>query len=293
MEFIYKNDEIKPVRKGSKPSSMMDTFTGTVFHNNYLDYLSKCYSSHNGIIVKPDYIWYTILCEMAVIVKNEPEKFRKIFTDSNIKKEVSVFTDHPVVMPIDTLIEEVFKLIPSELKKSDILLDFSTLTKKSIFGLSTAFLDAVSPYYNYSMYMCGYNKINVFGVVGDYQLIVDSMLRLVSIFEGTHITTYFAKCLVTLNAIIDNFDDKEFWKNIFYVTYCGSGHQEEAEGWFKDLFDVYPDVAYVSNFSSHISVIKYKNLDTGKSYEMKSGILSSVESSDYLVPDFEFYINEK
>lgn len=68
MEFVYKNDSLGKV-SGLKPPSIMDNIQGTVYHRNYLGYLSKCYASHYGIVVKPDYIWYTILCEMAVIVK--------------------------------------------------------------------------------------------------------------------------------------------------------------------------------------------------------------------------------
>ena len=72
MEFIYKEDSIEKIMS-DKPEGIKDNITGSIFHTNYLDYLAKCYASHNGIIVKPDYIWYTILCEMAVIVKNTPD----------------------------------------------------------------------------------------------------------------------------------------------------------------------------------------------------------------------------
>lgn len=291
MEFIYKDDPISDITT-QKPEGIMDNISGTVYHTNYLDYLSKCYASHHGIIIKPDFIWYTILCEMAVIIKNDPEPYRYIFTDSTEKKDVEVFTEHPIKMPIDKLIAKVFDLIPSNLNSNDILLNFSTTTDNSKIAFSTSFLDAASPYYNYMMFMCGYNKINILGTTEDYQLIREALERLYVLFSGTQLSAYLDKCNTLIEDIITNFDSKEFWKDIFYVTFCGSGHQEEAKGWFTDFFDKYPSIGYVNNFSTHNSIVEYKNITTNRSYKMMNGLFSSVEDSDYLVPDFGFYITE-
>jgi len=297
MEFIYKNDDIKSVRVkkslGKIDSSIMNNIKGNFLHNNYLEYLSFCYSSHDGIVIKPDYIWYTILCEITVIIKNKPESFRSVFTDSDKKKELLVFTDDPIKMPVDTLIDEVFKHIPSELKMKDVLLNFSTVTDSSKFGFSTAFLDAVSPYYNYSMYLCGYNKIKVLGTLDDYILIKSGLERLSDIFNGTTMISYIDRCVSVIDDVIKNFEDKNFWGEIFSIKNCGSGHQEEVVGWFSKLFDKKPRPGYVGNFNSHISTVEYENITTGRSFIMSSGILSSVIEDEYLVPDFNFYINEK
>jgi hypothetical protein len=231
---------------------------------------------------------------MAVIIKNDPETYRNVFTDSDEKKEILALTGDPVKMPIDVLIDSVFRLIPSDLKQEDILLNFSTKTDSSTFAFSTAFLDTVSPYYNYGMYLCGYNKIKVLGTVEDYQLIIDTMVKLGNLFNvNDEINNYFEKCWGIINDIILNFEDLGFWEDIFFTKLCGSGHQEEAQGWFSKLFNTYPKLGYVSNFSTHVSLVTYKNISTGKSFDMKSGILSSIVEDDYLVPDFEFYINEK
>ena len=297
MEFIYKNDPIKPVDSNylKKAPSLKDNLSGTVFHRNYLEYLSLCYATHNGIVVKPDYIWYTILCEMSTIIKSDPEKYRPIFTDSDGKKDIQVMTGDPVLMPIDDLIKELFKQIPSELKQDDILLNFSTTDKSSTFGFSTSFLDAASPYYNYMMYMCGYNKIKVLGSVDDYKMMLSSLDRLKVIFDqvGTSkMEVYFIKTRIWVEAITAHFDDKNWWNQIFYVELCGSGHQEEVKGWFSELFAKYPSVGYVGNFSTHISVVEYKNLSTDMKYVMNSGIFSSEVDGDYLVPNFGFYIEK-
>jgi hypothetical protein len=280
-----------------KPTALNDNIKGTVFHENYLQYLSTAYATHHGIVIKPDYIWYTILCEIAMLVKKEPAKYQQIFTDSKKKKEVSVPTLDPVVMPINTLIDALFDLIPKGLSREDILLNFSTTGKADTFGFSTAFLDAASPYYNYSMYMCGFNKIKVLGTVEDYKRMLKAINHLVlDIFdmpdEISPVMEYLMKIALIVEDLKLNFDNREFWAGIFYVEFCGSGHQEEVRGWFSNLFAKYPDVGYVQNFSTHLSVINYKNITTDKEYTMNSGILSSVVENDYLMPEFEYYINE-
>jgi len=229
---------------------------------------------------------------MAEIIKNDPEPYRAIFTDSQDKKDVKVFTDDPIKMPIDRLVAAVFDLIPSNLNSNDILLDFSTTTESSTFAFSTSFLDAASPFYNYMMFMCGFNKIKVLGTTDDYQLIREAIERLYVLFSGTQLSTYLDLCNTYVEDIITNFDSEEFWKDMFFITHCGSGHQEEAKGWFSKFYEKYPSPGYVRNFNTHTSIVEYKNISTNRSYKMHSGILSSGVDGDYLVPNFEFYITE-
>jgi len=154
-----------------------------------------------------------------------------------------------------------------------------------------AFLDAMSPYYNYSMYLCGYNRIDVRGTRKDYGMILAAVLRLQEKIAGEEVKEYMERCYLLLSRLIDGFDHTEFWKEIFSPQICGSGHQEEVKGWFTDLFFKIPKVAYVRNFSTHVSILKYKELVTQKKYIMRCGLLSSAEQDGFLVPNFEYYIN--
>jgi len=295
MVFIYKNDPIKPLGSNfyQKPASLEDNIKGSIFHKNYLSYLSGAYATHYGIVVRPDHIWYTILCEMGYLIKSDPKKYESLFTNSSEKKDISVPTLDPIVMPIDSLINELFKLIPSGLNRDVILLNFSTTDAPATFAFSTSFLDAASPYYNYSMYLCGFNKIKVLGNVTDYELMRTKVGTLSFIFNSTPVDTYLTKVHAVIQSIIDEFNDEKFWQEMFYIEHCGSGHQEEAKGWFTDLYHTYPRLGYVCNFPTHLSIVEYKNITTGKSFVMKSGLLSSVIEDDYMIPNFEFYVNEK
>lgn len=291
MEFKFKNDELLAIQS-EKPNYLKDNIKGRVFHDTYLDYLHHGYAKHYGIVVKPDFIWFTILNEISRAVKANPEHYREIFTDSNDKKEVSVFTSDPIIMPIDLLLESVFKLIPNGLKKDNVVLSFSTSTSSSKLAFSTSFLEAASPFYCYSMFMCGFNKINVFGTVSDYEMMKQSIEDLSIIFSGKKIIKYFNKILGLIDKIIVGFEDKKFWQNIFYVERCGSGSQQIVKGWFHKLFDNFDGYKMMKAFPKHVAIVEYKNLSTDLSYKMHVGIFSSVIEDGYLIPDFEFGINQ-
>lgn len=291
MEFNLKNDELLAIQS-EKPTYLKDNIKGDVFHDTYLDYLYHSYANHYGIVVKPDFIWFTILNEISRTVKATPEHYREIFTDSNAKKEVSVFTNDPIVMPIDSLLEDTFKLIPKGLKKDDVVLSFSTSTASSKLAFSTSFLEAASPFYCYSMFLCGFNKINVLGTVTDYEMMKQSISDLSIVFSGKNIVKYFGKVSVLIDKIIVGFEDEMFWKDIFYVERCGSGSQQIVKGWFHKLFDDFDGYKMMKAFPKHTAIVEYKNLSTDLSYKMQVGIFSSIIEDGYLIPDFEFGINE-
>lgn len=291
MEFNLKNDELLAIQS-EKPTYLKDNIKGDVFHDTYLDYLYHGYAKHYGIVVKPDFVWFTILNEINRTVKSTPEDYREIFTDSNNKKEVSVFKDDPIVMPIDSLLESVFKLIPKGLKKDDVVLNFSTSTANSKFAFSTSFLETASPFYCYLMFMCGFNKINVLGTIGDYEMMKQSITDLSIVFSGKKIVKYFNKVSKLIDKIIIGFEDEKFWKDIFYVEECGSGSQQIVKGWFHKLFDDFDGYKMMKAFPKHTAIVEYKNLSTNLSYKMQVGIFSSIIEDGYLIPDFEFGINK-
>ena len=220
--------------------------------------------------------------------------FGEIYSAIDIqeKKEVAVFTMDPIVMPIDSLLESVFELIPKGLKKDNVVLNFTTSTASSKLAFSTSFLEAASPFYCYTMYLCGFNKINVLGAIEDYEMINQAVSDLSIVFSGKGIINYFSKISTLVDKIIEGFDDENFWKDIFYVERCGSGSQQIVKGWFHKLFADFGGLKMMETFPKHMAVVEYKNTTTNLSYKMKVGIFSSVIEDGYLIPDFEFGINE-
>lgn len=60
----------------------------TLLHKNLMHYLTLAWYNHFSVVISPDMIFYTILCELAEIIKKQPESFRHLFTDSTEKKQI-------------------------------------------------------------------------------------------------------------------------------------------------------------------------------------------------------------
>jgi hypothetical protein len=256
------------------------------YHTNYLDYLEKCWADHLGIVITPDIIWYTILCEFATIVKNDSQNYRSLFTNSPEKKEIIVPSGDLSVMPLDVLTKALRDEVPSD--TSIFFPGFQSFTPNSPHAFLAAFCDICSPYYNYSMYLCGFPLIDIRGVIDDWKILRDQWVQLKKVVQQNDV--WVGAVDKTLNLIVDNFGNTEFWKEIFKVKNCGSGHQTLITGWFTDLFREQPKVRYVENFSSHISNIKYKQLDTKKNYEMSVGLFNSTIVENCMEPIFSFIV---
>jgi hypothetical protein len=60
----------------------------TLLHKNLMHYLTLAWYNHFSVVISPDMIFYTIMCELAVQIKSEPDAYRHLFTDSTTKKEL-------------------------------------------------------------------------------------------------------------------------------------------------------------------------------------------------------------
>lgn len=281
--------------KNNKKTFMQSQFAvktdleGTVYHKNYLSYLEIAWASHFGVKFSPDILWYSLICELASIVKKDAEKYRYLFTDSNEKKNIVVQTDDPVEIPIHLVIGQLYDLVPTDV---DIFLpSFSTTTSKARDAEMVAFADMVSPYYNYMMLSCGIPYIEVLGSEKDYLLIGECWNKIAGLFK-TH-EEYFERVSKTLSDILQNLDNVEFWKKMFYLEKCGSGSQTETYGWFTDLYLEEPKLRYIGNFSTHVSQVEYKELFSQREFLLKTGIFSSKIEDGFLNPDFGKVILEK
>jgi hypothetical protein len=266
-----------------------DISEGQAFHRNYLGYLEKCWQDHQVAVVSPDILWYGLLCELTQIVKANADQYRNLFTTSAEKEEILIETPELVVMPLEQLVVELKKAVPMN---SDLFMpEFSTSTDRSKSAAIAAFCDMCSPYYNYGMFLCGIPAIDVRGTDEDWGKLYESWKTLKPVFQSFQ--SFFAKVEKALEGIILDANNPDFWKKMFYLEECGSGSQVEVTGWINDLFLETPQVRYVQNYSSNISVVPYKQYNTGKKYEMHQGLFFSKLVDGVLVPEFGKVVLEK
>jgi hypothetical protein len=267
-----------------------DCIDGEYRHLGYLEYLGTAWNNHYGIVFTPDFFWQIFLTEIATHIKNNAEKYRDLFTDSDEKKEILVPTGDPQLIDLNLIAEELTKLVPTN---SDIFLpEFSTTTIGSAMSFKAAFADAMSPYYNYSMFCCGIPSVKLLGRKSDWKAVISRVESFKKIIDNPEYFDKVSLLAETIKKSIKNPNPK-FWKNIFALERCGSGGQVEVEGWINDLYMKKPNPGYIQNYPSSTSYVSYKNISTNKSFELCYGLFSSNVEGDYLVPEFGFVINEK
>ena len=292
VETDYKKAFIATI-KNRAPEMVLEFVEDTLvsdaphYHTNYLNYLEKCWADHLGIVITPDIIWYTIISEFSLLVKKDIEGYRSLFTDSPEKKEILIPSGSLTVMPLDRLAATLKDTVPSD--TSVFFPEFQSFTINTDYALLASFCDICSPYYNYSMYLCGFPFIDVRGTVDDWKILREQFLRLKKIIKDE---LWVSRVCNVLSSILARFKDEEWWKGIFKLKKCGSGHQTEVSGWLTDLFIEPPKVRYAENFSSHISQVRYKQLDTGKDFQMSVGLFCSSLTGECLEPRFSTIIHE-
>jgi hypothetical protein len=275
----------------NKARLLVTNIDGDLYHRNYLSYLEHCWDKHYGIIISPDIIWHIFLNELATHIKEVPEQYRKLFSTSDEKITIIVpYTGD--VLDLNAVVNRLRELVPTN---ADLFLpEFTTTNAGSSFAFMAAFADAVSPYYNYMMYMCGISKIKITGTQQDWDIMLAHVNALKDYFPI--ILDYFERICSFVSTIMKQFTepDTETMKNFFRLKGCGSGGQVKVEGWITNLYvDNKPKVAYPENFSSSISIVKYELIETKQKFELRCGLFSSFVSEDnYLIPNFGYVVHE-
>jgi len=256
-------------------------------HRNYLDYLVLCWQRHYGVVISPTILWNMVLANLAFEVNRVPEDYRKYFTDSDEKKEIVVIQGGHLIDPA-LLVDRLGSLIPID-NMRHFFPTFTTNTPPSILANQTAFLDMVSPYYNYGMLLCGIPKVKVLGTVQDWSTFMFHLGQLTALLEEAN--DYLIGVAVKIAEIAENTCD---YSEMFSLQRCGSGSQVEVTGWIRDFFIEQPRVPYPENFVSCISKIDYKNYNEGgKEYRLYAGLFTSEVEDGYLVPVFNTQYFEK
>lgn len=290
-ELVATYEKVAPV--------VYTTVEGTVGHDNYLGYLAEAWNNHLGYVLSPDFLWNMVISELAIVVRDDPETYRDLFTTSDEKVEITVegATAHHLVSAVSAALKD---LVP--VKTTAFFPDFTTTAESDMFAHRATFLDCVSPYYNYSMLLCGYPSVMLRGTTEDWQLFQKKLVQLSAIFgaKSDAIITYLAGVATIVSTLQGHVDalaagneiDTTFLKNIMTLERCGSGHQVEVKGWISQMYIKQPRPAYVGNFSRHVAVVDYKDLSANKKYRLYSGLLSSEVNGDILWPTFGFIQTE-
>lgn len=269
-----------------------------IHHQNYFEYLAFCYAKHISPVLSADIINHLIICEFAARIAEHPEKYRAYFSESSSKEKITVPTDDPLSFKHQNFINELQNRVSAEVA-SLMKTSFNEDMHGSKLARNLAWMDAASPFYSYSMFMCGFPHIAIVGDDDDWKSLITFCLEISSIAAGagdfeykSHMETSAELCR-SIKTGIDN-EDIEFLKKMFYTEVCGSGSQEEVFGWiFNFCFEV-PSIKFVHNYTSCRSVVDYTIEGDDTEYSIVSGLFVSRLSIDgFAIPMFENFIVKK
>ena len=274
-----------------------------MYHRNYLEYLEKCWADHLGIVITPDILWFTVLSELVGVVKESPEPYRHLFTNSHEKKEIRIHVEEEIVMPLNRLVSAIRAHVPTD--ATLFMPHFSTTSERSRHAMYATFCNLCSPYYDYCMYLCGFPAISVQGTRDDWQLLAAQWRKLVPLFGAA--VSWMEDVQRTLDECVARLEDSSWWHAMFKLEYCGSGHQTEVTGWLPDLFRLQPQgPRYVKNFPTNVAVVDYKEERAQvqsasplilspkiRKFRMQEGLFYSYQEGDFMVPDFGYTVHQK
>lgn len=267
-------------------------FGAEAYHRNYLDYVEASYARHYGVVVAPHTLWYVVLSEIASAVKASPETFRALFSTSAEKQDIHLMKG-PGVDVVAGLLREVARKVPTP--AGNFLPAFSTQTDASVRACQVAFLDAVSPFYNYWVLSCGIPRIRLDGTKADWKLFESSVRVLAGLMPS--LAGYLGRVADRIEGVVGMFDarttDEErvaFWKEFYYNERCGSGGETLVRGWIREFYREEPRLAKSCNYPPQVGQVEYTDLDNGRKYVVRAGLFSSTfeEEGGFLVPDFSF-----
>jgi len=263
-----------------------------VLHKSYYEYAAACYNTHHGMVVAPHLLWYIVLCEISGHIKANADHYRSLFTNApEGKTEITVYGD-VLSVEMEQFITQLREHVPVS---PDLFLpEFSTATPQYNAAASCAFMDAVSPYYSYSMMLCGIPKIRLEGTREDwvsFKAFLDSLQGRLDLAK-----TPLERIGGHIQSILDTYDndpDLEFWGNIFQNERCGSGGQVKFTGWLTEFIFEPSNFLQLCNFPSCVSTVTIKQLETQVDYMFCHGLFTSqLDGDNWLVPRFGFVVED-
>lgn len=273
-----------------------DHIKGSIYHSNYLTYLEVCWANHYTPVITPDILWFGLLNEIASLIRENPEAVRSLFSTTTEKQKIIVPTGDPELMPLDLIIDQLRGLVPSN--TDAYLPTFTTTTPDARFAHYAAFCDAVSPYYEYGMMLCGFPAIQIWGTLDDYVKLTETWCGLPTLLSA-QAPKFFAQVQKTLEELvialhgvhrdteIGHEAAREWFGQIFSAKKCGSGHQTKVDGWITQLQRVQPKgPRYASNFAPQIAKVKYEELMAKRKFTMLYGMFSSELVDGVAIPSF-------
>jgi hypothetical protein len=270
-----------------------------------------CFQAHLPLGLRPEVLWYTILSQLAAEVKSRPEAYRSLFASDQGTQKIVVRHDglrlgsaYGWDQAIGMFQAPLGEHVPSSVLDACIPDDLSTCGTPENLASLIAFMDAASPYYEYSVLtLCGIPKVALFGTTRDWENLIARMDRVATFYPD--LADYFASVrplLAKIAKATTGERDTEFWKSLFKRKSESGG--DKLTGWLSAFFlyladhqgetarrtdftwdqDGFGDGINPAAFPSSVSAVPFIWDYAGKEIPMRlcGGVLSNVDIGGFM-----------
>ncbi|KAF9171509.1 hypothetical protein BGX21_001821 [Mortierella sp. AD011] len=152
--------------------------------NGFVWTLTKAYSQHHGLVIRPDDVWLAILSQFNLFINGNSERFRSQFVSHEGKKELTVsaagnrYTVDFGKLAYD-MTEEIDRNIVDPSLRTWILPNFTTTTDNDIIVSSVVMMATMKKYFDYSFsLLCGLPRVTLEGEKSDWEDILGRLEKL-------------------------------------------------------------------------------------------------------------------
>jgi len=280
-ESMTPDELLKSIKRSSKGN---DTVQDLHFHSieadrlhfGYYNYLQHCWSCHAVPVVSPEIIWQILMSVMSERVCAKPDLYREVFARHEGKQSLVV---NGALDNLESFAEDTANLIlmlaPDDIHR--LLPNFSTASKVSRMAQAVALMSTTSPYYDYSMMMCGFPAVEVRGTDEDWALLMESWGYVKDVLSRNGDNAeWLSRAGDVLSNVCQNFNNLDTWKNLFASEKCGSGSDVTLDGWIVKLaFQVGKYHHPINTMPTAVANADFEYLPTGKHYRIFAGVLGS------------------
>ena len=166
--------------------------------NMLLSGADLCFQGHLPLGLRPEVLWQTVLGQIAIEVKQNPETYRHLFTTSPNTETIQIRHDGLRMgnpwgwdQAIGMFREPLSERVPGDLVDLAMPDGISTCGDPENLACLVTFMDAASPYYEYVVRTrCGIPQVALFGTTDDWINLQDRITRLSRLFPS--LSNYFA-----------------------------------------------------------------------------------------------------
>ncbi len=207
--------------------------------NHFLLMLQFAFNQHKPITISPDNIWLLICQGFFEHIKINSDIYKK--TLGVDKKQTIQIRRDDFIIEKDNPWEEIFPEFTNEITRtihddlySNIVLEFSTSSKKEISAFEITFMDSMSSFFNYEFIsLCGIPQIEIKGLISDYTKMLDAL----EVLKGYDLEWWIDKIYGHIKKIIEALEGKndiDFWNSIYKENNESGGPY--ITGWIADFF---------------------------------------------------------